>query len=50
MAWLRQNYIPVSLDDISDIVVYPVKSNPENNLVVARAILDLADIPGIPQH
>ena len=46
MAWLRQNYIPVSLDDISDIVVYPVKSNPENNIVVARAILDLAEIPG----
>ena len=32
--------MPPSLDDTSDIVMYPVDTNPDNSIVVARAILD----------
>ena len=38
--------MPPSLDDTSDIVMYPVETNPDNSIVIARAILDLAKVPG----
>ena len=46
MMWVRQDIIPPSLNDISDVVKYPVESDPGNSIVVARAILDMAKIPG----
>ena len=46
MMWVRQDAIPPSLNDISDVVRYPVESDPRNSIVVARAILDMAKIPG----
>ena len=46
MTWIRQDTMPPSLDDFSDIVMYPLQTNPDNKIVIARAILDLAKIPG----
>ena len=46
MTWIRQDSMPPSLDDFSDIVMYQVHTNPNNIIVVARAIIDSAKIPG----
>ena len=46
MIWVGQDAIPPSLNDISDVVSYPVESDPGNSIVVARTILDMAKIPG----
>ena len=46
LTWIRQDTMPPSLDDTSDIVMYPVQTNPDNSIVVARAIIDSAKNPG----
>ena len=37
LGWMRQDAIPPP-DDMFDIINYPVGSNPQNSIVVARAI------------
>ena len=46
MTWVRQYAIQPSLNDIDNKVTYPVKELPHNNIVIARAVLVSAKIPG----
>ena len=50
MTWVRQNVFPPPLDDISNFVTYPVLpdggNDPDNKILVARAIIDSAKVPG----
>ena len=47
MTWIRQDAMPPPLQEISNLVMYHVLSgNKQNNIVVARAILNSAKIPG----
>ena len=50
MTWVRQKVFPPPLDDISNFVTYPVLpdggNDPDNKILVPRAIIDSAKVPG----
>ena len=48
MTWILQDTFPPALDDISNTVSYAVQpsGNTDNRIVIARAILESAKIPG----
>ena len=47
LTWIRQDTMPPPLQEISNLVLYPViPGNTMNNIIVARAILNSTKIPG----
>ena len=47
LTWVRQDAVPLNLDNITGLVMYQVTpGNLRNNVTIARAILDSAKIPG----